>query len=516
MNITAKLSLLIASAMMAILGIVGYMAAQDINRQVQEEFGMILQQIARMTAYELDGDAHRELGAWIRQGRDAYQHPTFWQMRERLEKAIHDTDIPHSGIYTLIPDPQHPYSTIFGVSLHDRGNAIAGKHYVLLPQNRPAYDTARLQRRSSYTRLYRDTDGTWISAYAPIVDQRGETAAILEVDFDTTAYHERLYASLYDRLQILLVLLLTSLIGAYVAAWRFSSRIIRIEQGVRRIAQGDNRFDVRIEGNDELCRLCESVRQMSVWLAERLEMLKFLPPHTQALIQSARVAGLSLDGVNKEMVVVFTDVRGFTAIAEKQPPEAVLAALNRLFVIQARHYCPVGGTIDKFLGDALLILLEGEQALSRAVAASLALQQELMKQHPDENGILFQIGIGIHRGRLVQGAMGVPQRMDYTVIGGTVNIATRLSQLARAGETVMLADTAEEWETERQLTTLGRSTAPDGKRSESTEEPPLQIESEYVMIRGIAGKKHIVRLRNPTPMAAVEPAKPEALHPLPA
>jgi len=159
---------------------------------------------------------------------------------------------------------------------------------------------------------------------------------------------------------------------------------------------------------------------------------------------------LALGGVKREVTVLFADLRGFTPFAEKLPPEEVIAALNSLLEIMVDATFAHGGTLDKFIGDAILVLfnapLDQPDHALRAARTAWDIQQGVARH---ASGL--SVGIGIHRGEAVVGTVGTPQRMEYTAIGSTVNIASRLCAAAASGQILISAAAAEGLETHFRL-----------------------------------------------------------------
>ena len=139
----------------------------------------------------------------------------------------------------------------------------------------------------------------------------------------------------------------------------------------------------------------------------------------------------------REVSVLFSDIRGFTALSEVTAPEAVVTMLNAYFSRQVGVIFAHSGTLDKFIGDAIMAFWGAPAALpdhaARAVAAALdmAMALEHMRGELGELGAALEIGIGIHSGSAVVGFIGSNDRLDYTVIGDTVNLASRVEGLTK-------------------------------------------------------------------------------------
>jgi len=135
--------------------------------------------------------------------------------------------------------------------------------------------------------------------------------------------------------------------------------------------------------------------------------------------------------------VIFTDIRGYTEFSERVSPEVVIEALNRYFDVQSGIVEQFGGDIDKFVGDALVAVFDGDEMEQRAVFCGVTIADAmagLLKKFPEYN---LHVGIGIASGEVVMGAMGARDRMDFTVLGSTVNLSARLCGKAEPGQVLL-------------------------------------------------------------------------------
>ncbi|HNV47131.1 MAG TPA: adenylate/guanylate cyclase domain-containing protein [Spirochaetota bacterium] len=165
---------------------------------------------------------------------------------------------------------------------------------------------------------------------------------------------------------------------------------------------------------------------------------KFVPAEIiDDLAGKSRSQGLRA-GEKRNVAILFTDIRSFTEITEKNRPEDVVALLNRYFSTMAEAVIRHGGTIDKYIGDAILAVFGAPRAYSnnaeRAVSAAFDMLRSL--QNIDTAGLIMpdgrlDMGIGIHEGDVIVGNIGSKERFDYTVIGDAVNLASRLEGLTK-------------------------------------------------------------------------------------
>lgn len=133
--------------------------------------------------------------------------------------------------------------------------------------------------------------------------------------------------------------------------------------------------------------------------------------------------------------VAFIDICEFTAISEKESPDKVVKLLNNYFDVMVKEIIAQGGIIDKFIGDCIMAVFKGDYHLDRAIDASLAIRNAIAKL-PAENAYAPQVTIGINSGEMISGNIGSAtlRRLDYTVIGDTVNTAQRLQSAAGKGQ----------------------------------------------------------------------------------
>ncbi len=175
----------------------------------------------------------------------------------------------------------------------------------------------------------------------------------------------------------------------------------------------------------------------------RVNFERFFAPGVAARIAASR-EGVGPGGERRAVTLLYSDVRGFTGLAESLPPETVAGLLSEYFAAMVELVFTHGGTLDKFSGDGLLAVwgapLDAPDDADRALAAARAMQTEcatLDARWTGAGGPALAIGIGLHHGEAFTGMIGSPRRLDYTVIGDVVNVAARLCDAAGPGEIVL-------------------------------------------------------------------------------
>lgn len=208
-----------------------------------------------------------------------------------------------------------------------------------------------------------------------------------------------------------------------------------------KVGEGDLSVRAEILSQDEIGHLAHRMNEMIKGLRERFHLEKFVSQQTVEAIKQSDMHGLKLGGERLTVAVLFSDIRGFTAFSEKVEPESVVHVLNQCLSQQARIVKKYGGDIDKFVGDELVAVFLGEDMVDRAVECALEIQQTVGGSAASgEAGI--RCGIGINAGPVVMGAMGSEERMDFTVIGDTVNLGARLCSAAAGGQILISGNAA--------------------------------------------------------------------------
>jgi adenylate cyclase len=209
----------------------------------------------------------------------------------------------------------------------------------------------------------------------------------------------------------------------------------------------------------------------------RLQLSRFLPPHVVEAMVQGKGQTITKGGRECDASVLFCDIRGFTTMSESSSAPEIVALLNEYFERLVEVVFERGGVLDKFIGDAMMAhwgTLVGEETddhATKAVIGALGLRdaiRELNRERSIQRLPPIGMGVGVNSGPLVAGYMGARRRLEYTVIGDTVNTASRLCGLAQADQVVM---------------------------SETTYQRVAgQIEARYLGTRQVKGKEQSVKI----------------------
>ena len=269
----------------------------------------------------------------------------------------------------------------------------------------------------------------------------GSVSVGISLDFiNEQILRETIYIILLSMLVIILGIMVSLFMGA-----NFSRPISDLVMATQEIGLGNLRYKIKKIRNDELGDLASAFNFMSGELLKKSLMQESFGKYVGSEVLDMIMANPEnswLKGRLSNASVLFTDIRGFTSYSEGRKPEAVVEALNEYFDIATRHIQLEGGYVDKFIGDAVMgvfgVPIHSKDHAEKAVRAALAMQEEFAEAgKKSKKGVLNQIGIGINAGPVVSGNIGSQDKIEYTVIGDSVNVASRLNGLAASGETVI-------------------------------------------------------------------------------
>lgn len=219
------------------------------------------------------------------------------------------------------------------------------------------------------------------------------------------------------------------------------------------VRKGHLDVQARVDNLDTFGQLSADFNAMVEGLRQR-EMIRetFGRYVTQQVADDILGGNISLGGEKRVATVLFSDIRGFTRMSEHMRPEDVVAFLNQYLEMMVSCVFAHGGVLDKFIGDAVMAVFgapatQGSPALDAVAAAACAVEMsqsldQLNTTRIAEGAAPIEIGIGLCTGELIAGNIGSPLRMEYTVIGDTVNLSSRIEGLTKEWQQrILLADT---------------------------------------------------------------------------
>jgi adenylate cyclase len=231
-----------------------------------------------------------------------------------------------------------------------------------------------------------------------------------------------------------------------------TSPIERLAGLIKDVSQGN--FDVhaqeQVRSSDEVGDLAIAFDNMTQGLKERDKVKTlFSKFHGSSIAEDIISKDIVVGGQSKEVVILFCDIRSFTSFSENKSPEEVVAMLNEYFSVMVKVINQHGGVVDKFIGDAIMAVWGAPQStpfdVYNSVKACLEMRKtlaELNSRRLARNAPPIVIGIGLHTGTAISGTIGSTERMEYTVIGNTVNTASRIESSTKAFGTDLLVSEA--------------------------------------------------------------------------
>ncbi len=247
-------------------------------------------------------------------------------------------------------------------------------------------------------------------------------------------------------------------LGAFIAA-RTTRPIRSLVELTRAFSRREFAARSTVHTGDELEELGESMTQMAQSLqqgegeiarraAVEADLSRYLPAEVARSIAEGKRA-LALGGERRTVSVLFADVVSFTTFAEGSPPERVVAFLNELFTVLTEVIFRHGGTVDKFIGDCIMVIFgapaDQPDHAARALAAAEDIHRFVEFSAPawkQKYGADIRLGVGVNSGVALVGNLGSESRMEYTAIGDVVNVASRVEGMARPGQTLCTAAVA--------------------------------------------------------------------------
>src|SRR5712671_2961283 len=287
---------------------------------------------------------------------------------------------------------------------------------------------------------------------------------------------ESIRAMLWRSLLLIAIGAIVAFALAYWLARRMSGPIRQLEDGVARVGMGQLDHRITIASGDELEQLAVRFNQMAAELAvsqqksERITRLKqFLAPQVADLVEHSDQR--LLDGQRREVVAIFGDLRGFTAFSARAEPDAIMAVLKEYYEAVGAVITRHEATLIRFAGDGVMVLVNAPVACENPahLGMRLAIEMQAVVQSLADGwcaaGHAMGFGVGIAMGPATVGTVGYEGRLDYTAIGNTINLASRLCSLADDAQILADPTIAEKVKDSIPLVSLGERTIKGYDRS---------------------------------------------------
>jgi adenylate cyclase len=393
-----------------------------------------IQAIAASTGAMLDGDLLKTIQGPADEELPAYAHLDAILRRALAANVNDETKL--KRLFTVMPAREDRSVLLVGVDpMEGLHHVRAGEVYRAV--GAPAIDVSKPQVED---RFVTDEFGTSLRAYAPVRDSSGQVVGAVIVQSASTWVESKLRPAMFSVFAALSLAALLSLPAAFFISARASRPLTEISQAVDSIGKGI--FDTRVEvrSNDDFGHVAAALNQMAVGLGERDRVKSAFARYvSHQVMDSVLKSGKSvqLSGDRRRISVLFCDIRGFSTISERMAPEKVVELLNEYFDRMVEVVFRNQGTLDKFIGAGMMVIFgapeddpyQEEHALKTGLEMQREVAELAAKWEPE--GVRLRIGVGINSGPAIVGNIGSSRRMEYTAIGDTVNLASRLESATK-------------------------------------------------------------------------------------
>ncbi|MBN2159990.1 MAG: HAMP domain-containing protein [Spirochaetes bacterium] len=268
-----------------------------------------------------------------------------------------------------------------------------------------------------------------------------------------TAEEKKAFEAVYDIQRRNILIMAIVLTGAILVIFFFgktiTTPIVRLVWATKKIIEGQYRVDIVPTTKDEIGQLTSTFIEMGKGLEEREKIKSAFGKFVNKDIAEAALRDeLRLGGERKTVAILFSDIRAFTSISESLEPEEVVEFLNMYMTKMVACVENADGIVDKFIGDAIMAVwgtpISKGNDTENALNSALMMRHELIHFNKDRGGPrkpYIRIGVGINTGTVLAGQIGSEDRMEYTVIGDPVNLASRIEALNKPfGTDVLISE----------------------------------------------------------------------------
>ena len=288
-----------------------------------------------------------------------------------------------------------------------------------------------------------------ISFVQPVTFQN-VTVGYAMVTFSQAGMEQSLRQSIHAIIGATILIILLGIAMAFALGKRIYEPIDQLVDASRAIGNGEYKFRFKERRDDELGQLMSAFNDMAEGMLEKSQVMDALSRYVSPGVAKEILANLNeveLSGKRIDGTVIFADIAGFTQIAEEIGPEEIVSILNKYFSLITRACELNHGMVDKYLGDGIMLVFGAPQPDEnhRFHAISCALLMQRLVDHEntqrEQHGLFpIKFKIGINSGLMLAGNMGSRERMEYTVVGDAVNLASRLCSISNSGQIVISKD----------------------------------------------------------------------------
>ena len=463
MTLRVGLSTAFVGVVLVTAGVLCVVLVGQMREQMRRDLTARMRDVASVAAMGVAGDLHRQV-----RGRTDEASPTFLALKAALQDV--KRRVPDLRFaYTIKRQPDGRLAFWVDAETDAEGTHVGDEVTVVTPALQAMFEPpfeARVEPD-----FYTDRWGTWLSAYAPVRATDGTLECIVGVDISAARIADAEWAAIRT---ILLTALVITLLVCGVGVW-LSSRIARplalLDASMQRV-RGLHLDDAMVIESRfrEIAQMADTLSAMQSGLRS---FRKYVPKElVRELIEDGTEATLGTRGAT--LTVFFSDIAGFTSLAEATTPEGLAADLAEYFATITDTILASGGTVDKYIGDAVMAFWGAPKPLDahaeRGMRAALdvhARLDALNARRVAEGRAPITTRIGLATGEVVVGNFGYDERMNYTVMGDCVNLSSRLEGLNKqVGTRILVSEATQRAAGEAMVSRLLGAVAVKGKRAE--------------------------------------------------
>ncbi|MFP4030280.1 MAG: adenylate/guanylate cyclase domain-containing protein, partial [Desulfococcaceae bacterium] len=294
-------------------------------------------------------------------------------------------------------------------------------------------------------RFDEDAFGAWFSVW--LTEDVGDVYNIFNIDLDAGRVKRMLLVVLGISVGLILALIGLSLLIANRFSKSVTKPIRELTRGAEAVSAGNYDYQVPVIHEDEIGHFTRRFNEMIRGQKQRLNLMETMERFlSRELAEKAAENGLVLGGQKADCTVMFTDFAGFSTITQRMSATEAVNALNSYYDGLIPIIKKYGGFPDKYIGDAIVAMFGApvrlENHADRAVACAIEMQwkmREINHFRKREGKTVFEMRIGLNSGEVIVGAIGCDQKLEYTSIGETTNLANRMESICEIGH-VMIAE----------------------------------------------------------------------------
>ena len=416
----------------------GAVTYPNIQNFIRDGIKERLTDAASIAALQIDAEKHSVLNV-----RTDEEKPEYKELQQLL-RNIRDRGTGMRFVYTLKKNEKGEIIFIVDAEEKEADVSHIGDVYETLTTIKEKAFTAPYKPQVE-DEFYTDKWGTWLTSYAPIFNKEGELEAVLAIDMsaDKVLAYEKQYLMIF--LSVVVIVSFIVAIISLILSRKICEPMLKLEKDMARMQKFDLSNDEIISSRIiEISNMADAVSNMKNGLRS---FKKYVPAElVSELITLHKEAELGAE--KRRLTIFFCDIVGFTTISESLSPEELANRMGVYFDGMTKIIMKHKGTVDKYIGDSIMAFWGAphscEDQAVRACKATLECRQfveELSKKWEAEGLCGFYTRFGINTGEAVVGNFGYEERLNYTVMGDNVNLASRLEGLNKEyGTEIMVSE----------------------------------------------------------------------------